>query len=66
MSKDLAVKRILNCLKASKRTLNPQFYCYWRDTASKLAEKYNVNLGEVIHEKDMETVGESTGRESVH
>lgn len=65
MSKDLAVKRILNCIKASRRTLNPQFYAYWLNTAQTLARKYNVNLGEVIYEKDMETVGESTGRESV-
>ena len=66
MSKELAVKRILNCIKASRQTLNPQFYAYWLDTASKLAEKYNVDLGELNHEKTVATMGESTGRESVH
>ena len=66
MSRDLAIKRILNCIKASKRTLNPQFYAYWLNTAEALARKYDVNLGEVGHEKTVETLGESTGRESVH
>jgi hypothetical protein len=66
MSRDLAVKRILNCIKASRQTLNPQFYAYWLDTAETLARKYNVNLGELVNEESVETMGESTGRESVH
>ena len=48
---ELATQRIKNCIDASKRTLNPQFYAYWRDTASKLARKYNVNLADLLDEK---------------
>lgn len=65
MTTELATQRIKNCIEASKRTLNPQFYAYWRDTASRLARKYNVNLGELLDEESMETLGKSIRRESV-
>ena len=29
-------RKIANCISASKRSLNPSFQSYWKDTANKL------------------------------
>jgi len=47
MSNDQAKRKIANCIMASKRALDPSFRAYWKDTASKLAKTYNVNLTEI-------------------
>jgi len=47
MSKETVQRKIANCIMASKRALDPSFRAYWKDTASKLATQYNVNLEEI-------------------
>ena len=47
MSKEQAQRKIANCIMASKRALDPSFRAYWKDTATKLANTYNVSLSEI-------------------
>lgn len=47
MSKDQAQRKIANCILASKRSMDPSFRAYWKDTAQKLATTHGVNLKEI-------------------
>jgi len=40
-------RKIAKVVIASRRTLNPSFKAYWKDTAKALATKYNVSLTEI-------------------
>ena len=40
-------RKIAKVVLASRRTLNPSFKAYWKDTAKTLATKYNVSLTEI-------------------
>jgi len=40
-------RKIAKVILASKRSLNPSFRAYWKDTAKSLATKYNVNLSDI-------------------
>ena len=42
--KTTALQRVINCLKAEKRTLEPSFRSYWKDTAHTLAAKNNIDI----------------------
>jgi hypothetical protein len=45
---DSEIKRkISKIVIASKRTLDPSFRQYWKDTATSLSTKYNVSLSEI-------------------
>ena len=45
--KTTALQRVINCLKAEKRTLDPSFRSYWKDTAHRLAAKNNIDIADV-------------------
>ena len=45
--KTTALQRVINCLKAEKRTLDPSFRSYWKDTAPTLAAKNNIDIADV-------------------
>jgi hypothetical protein len=48
MDIDSEIKRkISKIVIASKRTLDPSFRQYWKDTATSLSTKYNVSLSEI-------------------
>ena len=47
MDTNTAKRKIANCIAASKRSLNPSFQSYWKDTANKLGVKYNVDVKEI-------------------
>jgi hypothetical protein len=40
-------RKIAKIVIASKRTLDPSFRQYWKDTATSLSTKYNVSLSEI-------------------
>ena len=45
---DSEIKRkISKIVIASKRTLDPSFRQYWKNTATKLATKHQINLSEI-------------------
>jgi hypothetical protein len=45
--KTTALQRVINCLKAEKRTLDPSFRSYWKDTAHRSAAKNNIDIADV-------------------
>lgn len=45
--KTTALQRVINCLKAENRTMEPSFKSYWRHTAQKLAVKNNIDISDV-------------------
>lgn len=47
MSEEDIKRKIAKVVLASRRTLNPSFRAYWKDTAKAMATKYNVNLSEI-------------------
>lgn len=47
MSEEDYKRKIAKVVIASRRTLDPSFRAYWKDTAKALATKYNVNLSEI-------------------
>ena len=62
--KTTALQRVINCLKAEKRTLDPSFRAYWKDTAHKLAVEHNIDIADV---KDkLEIYDASTEGRSMH
>ena len=40
-------RKIAKVVIASRKTLDPSFKAYWKDTAKALATKYNVSLTEI-------------------
>lgn len=53
-------RKIAKVVIASRKTLNPSFKAYWKDTAKTLATKYNVSLTEI--EKCPEYYNETKAR----
>lgn len=47
MSEEDYKRKIAKVVIASRRTLDPSFKAYWKDTAKALATKYNVSLTEI-------------------
>jgi len=47
MNDDEIKRKIAKVVLASRRTLNPSFKAYWKDTAKAMATKYNVSLTEI-------------------
>ena len=45
--KTTQLQRVINCLKAEKRTLDPSFRAYWKDTAHTMAAKNNIDIADV-------------------
>ena len=47
MSEEDYKRKIAKVVIASRRTLDPSFKAYWKDTAKALATKYKVSLTEI-------------------
>ena len=47
MSNDDVKRKIAKVVIASRKTLDPTFKAYWKNTAKTLATKYDVNLSEI-------------------
>jgi len=62
--KTTALQRVINCLKAENRTMEPSFRAYWKHTAETLAVKNNIDIADV---KDkLEIYDASTEGRSMH
>ena len=46
--KTTALQRVINCLKAENRTMEPSFRAYWKQTAETLAVKNNIDIVVVL------------------
>ena len=47
MSEDDIKRKIAKIVIAGRRTLDPSFRAYWKQTAKTMATKYNVSLTEI-------------------
>ena len=61
--KTTALQRIINCLKAESRALEPSFKSYWKHTAESLAVKNNIDIADV---KDKMEIYDATQSSSMH
>jgi hypothetical protein len=61
---DQNTRRVVNCLNASRRTLDPSFRAYWKDTAKKLATKNSIDLKEIT--KNLELYNAEVETSSIH
>ena len=62
--KTTALQRVINCLKAEKRSLDPSFRAYWKDTAHTMAAKNNIDIADV--KEKLEIYDASTEGRSMH
>jgi hypothetical protein len=62
--KTTALQRVINCLKAENRTLDPSFRSYWKRTAETLAVKNNIDIVDV--KENLEIYDASTEGRSMH
>ena len=62
--KTTALQRVINCLKAEKRTLDPSFRAYWKDTAHTMAAKNNIDIADV--KEKLELYDASAESRSMH
>jgi len=62
--KTTALQRVINCLKAETRTLDPSFKSYWKRTAETLAVKNNIDITDV--KENLEIYDASTEGRSMH
>ena len=62
--KTTALQRVINCLKAENRTLDPSFRSYWKHTAETLAVKNNIDIADV--KEKLELYDASTESRSMH
>jgi hypothetical protein len=60
MSDNEIKRKIAKVIIASRRTLDPNFCAYWKDTAKHMATKYNISLSEI--EKSPEYYSETKTR----
>ena len=62
--KTTALQRVINCLKAEGRTVEPSFRAYWKHTAETLAVKNNIDIADV--KEKLEIYDASTEGRSMH
>jgi len=64
MKIDQDTRRVVNCLNAEKRTLDPSFRAYWKTTAVKLAKQNNLDINSI--KNNLELYNAEAKTSSIH